>query len=257
MSHDDGTARPTIKPREDGPLRVDGLRNLFDANGGRLATENRGKGNIALCRCGASGTKPYCDGTHRVIGFRAAGATQVTAPPGKGEGGAGDAPAPPAASTRPDDPGDDLSAIRVTAAGPYVVTGGIALPGTRWPEGGAPAHYSLCRCGHSDSRPFCDGSHRQAGFDDPGLEQAARHAFAHPDSDDAGAPARSPLRNAASHLEDAMEVPEQDYRRIERTIHSDDSPVGIDATKTHVMILHRLEQIEARLRRLEESLAGR
>jgi hypothetical protein len=54
-----------------------------------------------------------------------------------------------------------------------------------------------------------------------------------------------------------MEVPEQDYRRIEQSIHSEESPVGIDAKKTHVMILHKLEQIEARLRRLEEELSAK
>ena len=48
-----------------------------------------------------------------------------------------------------------------------------------------------------------------------------------------------------------MEIPEKDYQRIAEAIHSDQSPVGIDAKRTHVMILHKLEQIEARLRRLE------
>jgi len=49
-----------------------------------------------------------------------------------------------------------------------------------------------------------------------------------------------------------MGIPEKDYERIAREIHSDQSPVGIDATKTHVMILYKLEQIEKRLLRLEE-----
>lgn len=44
---------------------------------------------------------------------------------------------------------------------------------------------------------------------------------------------------------------DEDYQRLSRLIASDDSPVGIDAEKTHVMILHKLEQIEARLARLE------
>ena len=43
----------------------------------------------------------------------------------------------------------------------------------------------------------------------------------------------------------------EDYRRIAREIASDASPVGIDAKKTHVMILHKLEQIERRLAALE------
>lgn len=54
-----------------------------------------------------------------------------------------------------------------------------------------------------------------------------------------------------------MEIAEHDYERIAEAIHSDQSPVGIDAKKTHVMILHKLEQIEERLRRLEASVTSR
>ena len=50
---------------------------------------------------------------------------------------------------------------------------------------------------------------------------------------------------------------EATYRRIEEMIHSDDSPVGIDAKRTHVMILAKLESIEDRLTRLESALDGR
>lgn len=46
-------------------------------------------------------------------------------------------------------------------------------------------------------------------------------------------------------------------RRIEATISSDESPVGIDAKKTHVLILHALERIERRLERVETALADR
>ncbi len=42
-----------------------------------------------------------------------------------------------------------------------------------------------------------------------------------------------------------------DEDRLTQLIASDDSPVGIDAKKTHVLILHKLEKIEARLARLE------
>ncbi len=48
------------------------------------------------------------------------------------------------------------------------------------------------------------------------------------------------------------EIPRQDYEEIERLIHSDESPVGIDAKKTHVLILHKLAQIERRLEALEK-----
>ncbi len=47
-----------------------------------------------------------------------------------------------------------------------------------------------------------------------------------------------------------------EYERIAAEITSDDSPVGIDAKKTHVMILAKLEGLERRLARIEEQLAG-
>ena len=47
-----------------------------------------------------------------------------------------------------------------------------------------------------------------------------------------------------------LEIPEIDRQTIEKLIHSDDSPVGIDAKKTHVLILYKLQEIERRLDRL-------
>ncbi len=52
------------------------------------------------------------------------------------------------------------------------------------------------------------------------------------------------------------EVSASDYSEIEGLIASDDSPVGIDAKKTHVIIIHKLMQIEERLERLERLVAG-
>lgn len=51
-----------------------------------------------------------------------------------------------------------------------------------------------------------------------------------------------------------MDVPADVYATIEQEIASDQSPVGIDAKKTHVIILHKLAQIEARLARIEAEL---
>jgi hypothetical protein len=45
-----------------------------------------------------------------------------------------------------------------------------------------------------------------------------------------------------------------EYNDIEEMIHSDDSPVGIDAKKTHVLILQKLISIESRLEQLEEHI---
>ena len=51
-----------------------------------------------------------------------------------------------------------------------------------------------------------------------------------------------------------MEIPEEEYNKIVKIIESDDSPVGIDAKKTHVIILHKLTEIEKRLSNLEEEI---
>jgi CDGSH-type Zn-finger protein len=49
---------------------VEGDVELIDVNGNKVDTTGRPR--IALCRCGASVTKPFCDGTHSKIGFQAA-----------------------------------------------------------------------------------------------------------------------------------------------------------------------------------------
>ena len=58
-----------IEERENGPLVVKGLENFVGAEGEALEV----KPVMALCRCGGSANKPFCDGTHRVIGFESRG----------------------------------------------------------------------------------------------------------------------------------------------------------------------------------------
>lgn len=53
-----------------------------------------------------------------------------------------------------------------------------------------------------------------------------------------------------------MNISQADFDRIAAEITSDASPVGIDAKKTHVLILHKLMEIERRLGELEKSVAG-
>lgn len=60
-----------IKARHNGPYKITGAVRLIDADGREYDLGQRGK-TIALCRCGGSQTKPFCDGTHSQIGFRAA-----------------------------------------------------------------------------------------------------------------------------------------------------------------------------------------
>ncbi len=65
--------RVEIKVRSCGPYRVKGPITLIDADGNEYDLEPHTKnGTIALCRCGGSTTKPFCDGTHSEIGFDAA-----------------------------------------------------------------------------------------------------------------------------------------------------------------------------------------
>ncbi|MHA7154791.1 CDGSH iron-sulfur domain-containing protein [Arthrobacter sp. TMN-50] len=59
--------RQTIVAFPDGPLLVRGDFDIVDPDGNQL---RRSRKTVALCRCGASVIKPYCDGSHKLIGFR-------------------------------------------------------------------------------------------------------------------------------------------------------------------------------------------
>ena len=61
------TTRITI--RNNGPYLVEGEFELVDAEGNSVEIRKK-----ALCRCGGSTTKPFCDGTHSKIGFQGASA---------------------------------------------------------------------------------------------------------------------------------------------------------------------------------------
>ena len=60
--------RVTITPYRDGPLLVRGPFKLLDQDGNEIEL---GRETVALCRCGKSRLRPFCDGTHNVIRFRA------------------------------------------------------------------------------------------------------------------------------------------------------------------------------------------
>jgi CDGSH-type Zn-finger protein len=62
--------RATITPYEDGPLIVRGPVSLMSADG---STIDAGRRTIALCRCGRSRLRPFCDGTHSRTRFHAEG----------------------------------------------------------------------------------------------------------------------------------------------------------------------------------------
>ena len=60
-----------IRVRPNGPLLIEGAVKVVDANGNAFPT-NPAKPNIALCRCGQSASKPFCDGSHNRCGFQSA-----------------------------------------------------------------------------------------------------------------------------------------------------------------------------------------
>ena len=98
------------------------------------------------CRCGRSGNKPLCDGSHDE-GFEDEGYIAVDR------------------LSAPDDAEDDGPLrIRATEDGPFVVEGPVTIEATD-EETVAGHRGALCRCGASESKPFCDGSHSEVGFE--------------------------------------------------------------------------------------------
>jgi CDGSH-type Zn-finger protein/uncharacterized Fe-S cluster protein YjdI len=98
----------------------------------------------ALCRCGASKNKPFCDNSHVAAGFTDSGAVGKTGPGLEATGG------PLKVRPMPDGPLKVEGNLTVRAA-----SGRLAWQGTKT---------VLCRCGLSKNKPFCDGAHREAGF---------------------------------------------------------------------------------------------
>ncbi|HTE62272.1 MAG TPA: CDGSH iron-sulfur domain-containing protein [Solirubrobacteraceae bacterium] len=60
--------RVTITPYRDGPLLVRGPFRLVDQEGREI---DAGRETVALCRCGKSRMRPFCDGTHKLVRFTA------------------------------------------------------------------------------------------------------------------------------------------------------------------------------------------
>lgn len=126
------------------------LENGPNAYHGSLAVDGVAMTRATICRCGQSKAMPFCDHSHAAAGFRAPGEPE---PLGK------DAPG--------EDPGAVLEIIPhqngpIEARGPLEITSGT---GRRLHRG---TRAFLCRCGQSRNKPFCDGSHKTAGFAAPG-----------------------------------------------------------------------------------------
>ncbi len=129
-----------------GPLRLRGELRLLLADGAQaVATGTR----LALCRCGQSARKPFCDGAHATSGFDDPGALGLEPPP----------KAPPAAL-----PAAPALEVRVRPDGPLKVAGEFQFLDGAGRVLGVCREAALCRCGASRNKPFCDGRHREAGF---------------------------------------------------------------------------------------------
>ena len=63
-----------ITPYRDGPLLVRGDFRIQDQDGKEI---DAGRETIALCRCGKSRMRPFCDGSHKLVGFRAPSAREA------------------------------------------------------------------------------------------------------------------------------------------------------------------------------------
>lgn len=124
-----------------GPVYASGDLRVLDADHVEIMRLAR----MALCRCGHSDNKPFCDGRHLEAGFDDPGYLDD-----------------PRVRPAGDDDPTHLT-VRLRTDGPLVLEGRFRIEGDDGAaaEGAAGA---LCRCGHSGNKPFCDGSHREAGF---------------------------------------------------------------------------------------------
>jgi CDGSH-type Zn-finger protein/uncharacterized Fe-S cluster protein YjdI len=130
----------TVRVRENGPLAIRAPITLDgQAQGYRLT----------LCRCGHSKDKPYCDGSHAAAGFTATGE-------------------PPVMESKPLAQRDGPVSITATTNGSLHLVGNVEIVSGTGKTIKRATDVWLCRCGHSKNKPYCDGSHKTAGFNSEG-----------------------------------------------------------------------------------------
>jgi CDGSH-type Zn-finger protein/uncharacterized Fe-S cluster protein YjdI len=127
----------TIRLRENGPLAIEAPHTINGQDPGRV--------RAVLCRCGQSQRKPFCDGSHTAAGFAATGE-----PAGK--------------ESIPLPARDGPVEIEPQKNGSLKITGNIEIVSGTGRTLDRVAQVWLCRCGQSKNKPYCDGSHRAAGF---------------------------------------------------------------------------------------------
>lgn len=126
----------TVRVRENGPLAIHGPLTIAGVDAGFRAT---------LCRCGQSQNKPYCDGSHTEAGFIASGET-------------------PTQDFKVLEKRDGPLNITPTQNGPLMVSGNLEVVSGTGRTTNKVVKTFLCRCGHSASKPYCDGTHAKVGF---------------------------------------------------------------------------------------------
>lgn len=122
----------------DGPVYIRGDVELEGANGQGVPTR------VALCRCGESKNKPFCDNTHVSAGFKDLGPV--------GEKGKG-------LEAR----GGKLE-VKLAKNGPLLLSGNMTIRAGSGRDAWQGTKCALCRCGQSKNKPFCDGTHSTVGF---------------------------------------------------------------------------------------------
>jgi CDGSH-type Zn-finger protein/uncharacterized Fe-S cluster protein YjdI len=126
---------------QDGPLQVYGDISIV-ASGVDVSYETR----ATLCRCGSSNNKPFCDNSHKEVDFHASDINPI-------EG-----------STLVEASGGKLM-ITAHANGPLGLSGQFEIKNSTGETLFSGKKTSLCRCGHSSRKPFCDGTHNTIGFE--------------------------------------------------------------------------------------------
>ena len=125
----------TVRVRENGPLAFHGELAIQDA-----ATQFR----ATLCRCGRSQTKPFCDGSH-AQGFQATGEPVIV-------------------ESEVLQKRNGLLSITPMQDGPLMVSGSVEIVSGTGRTTNRASRANLCRCGASNNKPYCDGSHARVGF---------------------------------------------------------------------------------------------
>lgn len=128
----------TARVRENGPLAVEAELLI----GGQPQSNPR----ATLCRCGQSQKKPFCDGSHVAAAFVATGEPTAVAF---------------AALAVRNGPLD----VQPLPNGPLRVVGNLEVVSGTGRTCNTLSETYLCRCGHSKNKPYCDGSHKAAGFE--------------------------------------------------------------------------------------------